>query len=279
VRSGLGALVGPKHTWAKVTVLLVLAALIFLIFAKGAYRPEAPFALEAVEKQIVPAPFDGYLESVAVEVGDLLEAESTPLAHLDATELRLQLVAAEAERIGYLKQAAAAMRDGDPASAQIAEANAERVAAQEDLLKYRIEHATIAAPITGVVASGDLKRKVGLPVKTGDVLFEVARLESLRAELLMPEDQVIEIAVGQTGTLATASYPGQQVDFVVERINPTAEVVNQRNVFKVRARLEKIYPWMRPGMEGVAKVDVGKRRYIWIWTRKLINWVRMKLWI
>jgi hypothetical protein len=58
-----------------------------------------------------------------------------------------------------------------------------------------------------------------------------------------------------------------------------AEVVNQRNVFKVRVRLLETYPWMRPGMEGVAKVSVGKRRYVWIWTRKIINWIRMKFWL
>jgi hypothetical protein len=36
---------------------------------------------------------------------------------------------------------------------------------------------------------------------------------------------------------------------------------------------------MRPGMEGLAKVDVGKRSYAWIWTRTLVNWVRMQLWL
>ena len=29
---------------------------------------------------------------------------------------------------------------------------------------------------------------------------------------------------------------------------------------------------------GVAKVDIEKRRYAWIWTRQLVNWVRMRLW-
>ena len=58
-----------------------------------------------------------------------------------------------------------------------------------------------------------------------------------------------------------------------------AVIENQRNVFKVRVRLLSSYPWMRPGMEGVAKISVGKRRYAWIWTRKMVNWIRMKLWL
>jgi hypothetical protein len=31
-------------------------------------------------------------------------------------------------------------------------------------------------------------------------------------------------------------------------------------------------------MEGVAKIDSGERRLVWIWTRTLWHWVRMRLW-
>jgi len=79
--------------------------------------------------------------------------------------------------------------------------------------------------------------------------------------------------------LATASYPGQKIGVVVERINPMAEVVNERNAFRVRVKLDSVPGWMRPGMEGMAKVSVDKRSYAWIWTRKLINWFRMKFWL
>jgi hypothetical protein len=106
----------------------------------------------------------------------------------------------------------------------------------------------------------------------------------LRAELLVPEDLIFDIAVDQKGYLATVSYPGERIKFVVERINPMAEVVSNRNVFKVRAQLLVEDPldehlWMRPGMEGVAKITIGKRRYVWIWTRRIVNWLRMKFWL
>ena len=136
----------------------------------------------------------------------------------------------------------------------------------------------LVSPISGIVVKGDLKRQIGAPVRTGDILFEVCPIESLRAQLMVPEDLIFDIKTGQQGRLATASYPGKPIEFVVERINPIAEVVNQRNIFKVRVRLLETYSWMRPGMEGIAKVSVGKRHYVWIWTRKITNWLRMKLW-
>ncbi|MHC4171820.1 MAG: HlyD family efflux transporter periplasmic adaptor subunit [Planctomycetota bacterium] len=278
-RSVLAAVVGPRHTWKKILAILILGAILLVTFGKGQFRAEAPFMLEATYQQVVCASFDGYIKSVNVEIGDMVKGDQTTLAELDTAELRLELAAAKAEKAGYLKQFAAAMRDGETAQAQIAQANSDKVEAQIDLLNYLIDQGKIVSPISGTVVEGDLKRQIGAPVKKGDVLFEVTPLESLRAELLVPEDQIFDIAVDQEGYLATVSYPAQRIKFVVERVNPMAEVVNDRNVFKVRVRLLETRPWMRPGMEGVAKISIGERPYIWIWTRRIVNWLRMKFWL
>ena len=271
-------ILGPTNTGAKVAAIIVFAAILFLIFAKGMFKVKTSFILEATIQQVIPAPFDGYLDSVAVEVDTSVKPDET-LGRLDTSELKLRLASAKAEKLGYVKQVNAAMRDGQTAQSQIALANSEKAAAEISLLEYMIEQARLTSPIRGTVVKGDLKRQIGAPVKTGDVLFEVAPLDTLRAILMVPEDEVFEIKVGQEGALATASYPAQRIKFIVERINPMAEVVDQRNVFKVRVRLVEIHPWMRPGMEGVAKVSVEKRHYAWIWTRKVVNWIRMKLWL
>jgi hypothetical protein len=133
--------------------------------------------------------------------------------------------------------------------------------------------------VTGTIVNGDLKRQIGAPVKTGNVLFELTPLISLHAELFVPEEDVPEVAIDQHGRLATISYPNRKIEFHVERIEPIAQVVNGRNVFRVRCRLGEIQPWMRPGMEGVAKISIGTRPYCWIWTRKIVRWLRMKFWI
>jgi biotin carboxyl carrier protein len=279
VRKGAATAVGPKHTWIKLGGVAVAGFLAFMIFAKGDYRAEVPFVLEPVQQQVVPAPFDGYLKDVFVEPPDEVEAGKTVLATLETAELRLQRAAAKAEEAMYLRQSAAALRDGKTAESQIAQAQADRVAAQIDLLDYQIGRADIVAPMTGRVVAGDLKKRLGAPVKTGDILFEISPLEDLRAELSVPEEDVADLEVGQEGELAAVAFPGVHVPFVVERITPVAEVAEQRNIFKVRVRLSDWPPEMRSGMEGIAKVDVGPRRYIWIWTRPIVNWVRMRLWI
>ena len=125
----------------------------------------------------------------------------------------------------------------------------------------------------------DLERRLGAPVEAGDVLFEIARIELLRAELYVPEDSIALANICQAGELAAVGHPDRKIRFVVERITPLAEVVNQVNSFRVRARLLDRPTWMRPGMEGLARIDVGKEHYVWIWTHRLTDWLRMKLWI
>ena len=281
VRKGLAMLVGPKHTWLKVAAVAICAAIVFLIFAKGQYRADASFAIQADVRRVVPAPFDGHIEAVFVrpDRNKLVKAGQTVLIKLDTSHLVFQLAAEEAEKARFDTVRRAAREAGMIAEAKAADADADGIAAKIGLLEYRISKASIVSPIDGVVVIGDLERQIGAPVQTGDILVEVAQLESFRAELSVSEDQIAEINVGARGELATTSRPNVRIGFTVERINPVAEVVEQKNVFKVRVRLDGVRPWMRPGMEGLAKVSIGRRTYGWIWTRKMVNWIRMKLWL
>jgi multidrug resistance efflux pump len=279
VRKGLAKALGPEHTWIKAAAVGIFAAILFFTFAQGPDYIDSSFRIEASERRIVPAPFDGYLDRVHVEPQDRVEAGQTVLAELERSELKLQLAPLKYERVEYLKQAATALRDGKNAEAQIAQAKADSLQARIDVIEHRIDQTRITCPIDGVVLRGELKQQQGAPVSKGDVLFEVAPLANLRAELMVPEDRIGDLQVGDTGELATAASPGEYLPFVVERINPMAEVKDERNVFRVRVRLEQRTAGLFPGVEGAARVKVGREHYAWLWTRDLIHWVRMKLWI
>ncbi len=278
-RRGLAKALGPEHTWAKVTAIVVFAAIVFFSVARGPDYIDSAFTIEATHRRIVTAPFDGYLDEVHVEPQDRVRAGQTVLAELERTELQLELAPLEYERVEAVKQAAKAMRDGKNVEAQIAQARADRLEARIDGVNHQLEQTRLRCPIDGVVLAGDLKQRQGAPVSKGDVLFEVAPLEDLRAELTVPEARIADLQVGQTGELATAASPGQYLRFVVERINPMAEVREERNVFRVRVLLEERTAGLLPGVEGAARVKVGRKHYAWLWTRDLVHWVRMKLWI
>ena len=46
----------------------------------------------------------------------------------------------------------------------------------------------------------------------------------------------------------------------------------------IRDRLEDEGARLRPGVEGVGKIDVGERRLLWIGVHDIIDWLRLKLW-
>ena len=289
VRKAMAGFLGPKHTWIKLIAIGVVALVLLLTFGRGDYNIEGASVIQPVERRVIPAPFEGRLQDVLVMPGDRVE-KGTLLAQLDVSKLVSTLESKKAERLGAVKRADQARRDGKLGDMVIAQAEADKVTADIDLVNLRIKEGSVVAPITGTIVSGeDLHRQIGRTFELGVVLFEVAPLEELRAELSVPEDQVGDLVLAYDearkqgkdlrGELAGGQHPEIRVPFVVERVYPMAEMVSQKNVFKVRVRLEKVHSWMLPGMEGIAKVQIGRRSFGWLWTRQLINWVRMKLWM
>ena len=274
-----GGLIGHEHTGLKLAAVSIFVGGMLLATTNGEYRIDTTFTLKAQHRQVVAAPFDTFSKTVLVEPGDKVEGGQTVLGTLDTVELRLQLAALMAEQLGYRKQMTAAMRDHKTAEAHIAEAQSQEVGARIRLTQSRIDQARLVAPIDGWVVSEDRKQNIGAPVETGEIIFEIAGIDSLRAELYVPETAIADLTVDQEGLLAAVGHPDQKIGFVIERINPIAEVIDNRNVFRVRARILEQPEWMRPGMEGEAKISAGRRTYLWLATHRLVDWVRMKLWI
>ncbi len=84
--------------------------------------------------------------------------------------------------------------------------------------------------------------------------------------------------MGQKGSLITNALPDEPFTFVVDKLTPIAEAKAGRNSFRVEGLLTENSDRLRPGMEGVAKIDIGRRRLIWIWTHSLIDWLRIWAW-
>jgi len=157
--------------------------------------------------------------------------------------------------------------------AQIAQADAQLALIREELARTEIR-----APFSGVVVSGDLSQKLGTPVEKGAVLFEVAPLDAYRVILEVDERDVLLVAPEQTGHLALAARADARLPFVVRKVTPVSTPEGGRNFFRVEAGLTESGAALRPGMEGVGKVVVGRERFAYIWTRSLLEWIRLQIW-
>lgn len=282
-----GAVVGPKHTWAKLGGIAAAVVLLALLLVRGEYRANAPFALQPRTVRLVEAPYDGRLVDVYVEPGQWVRPE-TELGQLDANPLKLEYQTALGRMRDANSQRAEAVAGGLAAEAQRALFRMQQARAEARSLQRRIDQATLRSPIAGTVLQAVKERETGSAARTnvqkGDPLFRISPVREMLAELAIPEDQISDVQVGQRGQLIAEAFPDQRIDFVVERIDPMAVVEDGQNVFKVRARLVDLdlhgeHSWMRVGMKGSAKVVLGEKPLGVLWTRRLVNWIRMKLWL
>jgi hypothetical protein len=128
------------------------------------------------------------------------------------------------------------------------------------------------------VIEGDLSQRLGTPVSRGEALFKVAPLDDYRVVLLVDERDIRPVNAGQEGALVLASMPDRSLPIRVDRITSVSTAEDGSNVFRVEASLMEPGVGLRPGMEGVGKVDLGQARLGWIWTRELAGWLRIKTW-
>jgi len=291
LRGGLAAVVGPRHTWLKVAAL-VLAVAVVASLRRGEYRIKVPFVFQATRQQVVVAPFDGQIQEVLVKVGQKVRPGQV-LAKLRTVELRRELNRLRAELFEYRKRTDAARGQKKWTEAEMAEVRCRQLRERIALQQERLAKAEVKALIAGTVVKGELERYVGATVEKGQELFRVAPIESLRAELSVPADHLADLmaALRQArerggevrGVLAASSYVRRKIPFVVESVHPVAVEEDGRGVFKVRAalagRLGRDFHWLRPGMEGVAHISMGRRRYAWMWTRPLVKRLRIWLWL
>jgi len=150
--------------------------------------------------------------------------------------------------------------------------------AQMNLLAEQLARAQISAPFEGLVVSGDLHQSLGAGVKRGQVLFEISPLNAYRVVLEVDEVDIGNVAIGHTGTLLLSSIPGEEYPFTINQLTPIVVSREGRSYFRVEALLGRTSERLRPGMEGVAKIDAGRRKLVWIGTHKLIDWLRLTLW-
>jgi hypothetical protein len=284
-------LVGPRHTAWKIAGVLVLAALTFVSLYRITYRVGAEAVLEPRDRRIISVPLDGVIARLGtnaqgrpLEPGDSVKAGDV-LVELDDTEWKLSAIDARQKIAQAELEAAAAAAEGDRGRVERALAQKARAKAELDVYEYRINKAKITAPISGTILGGRLTDRVGASVKLGDALMEIAPLDDMIAVIRVDERDIALVARAfedgdgaSGGELATKGRPTDPVALTLERIVPLSEARDGVNAYEVRARLERVEPWMRPGMEGRARLDTQRHSLLWIGTRRLYETVRMWLW-
>jgi RND family efflux transporter MFP subunit len=270
-------LLGPARYGLKLTAIIGVLASIFLATATGDWRVTADAVIEGRVQRTIAAPIDGFIKSAEARAGDIVVA-GQPLGMLDDSDLKLERLKWETLRQQMVSESRDAASQRNRAEVSIIAARIEQADAELELLDEQLARTRISAPFDGVVIEGDLSQRLGTPVTRGDELFRVAPLDDYRVVLRVDERDIAAVSGGEAGSLVLASMPDRRFELTIERVTSVSTAEDGSNYFRVEASLSEPGATLRPGMEGVGKIELGEARLAWIWTRELFAWLRLKTW-
>jgi len=276
-KQGLQALFGVRHLRAKLVTSMAVALLAITSLVEAEFRVTANAVLEGEVQRVVAAPISGYLLSSAVRAGDTIR-KGEVMASLNDAELKLELTKLNGRLQKSRREYREAQASRDLVGVRVIKEQINQVNAEIELTRQQLDSITLTAPFDGVVIEGDLSQMLGSPVERGDALFKIAPLEGYRIILKVDESEIAYVSQGQTGTLTLSSLSKQNLPLQVKQITSVAKAEDGANIFRVEASLADAPELLRPGMEGIGKINAGRERLLWIWSHEIIDWFRLWIW-
>ncbi len=262
-------------------IFLVTAAVLIILslVVKLDYRVEGTATLQTDLVRFVSAPFDGIIKDVFVREGDQVRIGDR-LASLDIRDLQLRRSQEAADIVRFVREADKSRAHNALADMKIAQSRVEELSSELERTDYNLEKAAMTAQSDGIVVEGDTKKLLGAPVSKGDVLMKIARVENMYAMIKIRERDIDEVSHGLSGELVLVSQPESIFTMKIEKMIPLAEIDQyEGNIFLLKANInEQPRSWWRPGMSGVARIDVGRRTIAWMLTHRVIDFIRMYIW-
>ncbi|MGE0744518.1 MAG: efflux RND transporter periplasmic adaptor subunit [Rhodospirillales bacterium] len=240
----------PKATVVEATPAAV-EAVTESIQAVGTLQPN--------EYVVVAPEIPGRIAAIRFKEGERAKA-GEPLVLLDAAILRAELAKArsdltlaEANReraMTLARQGSGTLRARDEAVAAYQAAQAEVA-----LAEARLEKATIAAPISGIVGLRAISP--GAYVNPGDRLVELSDIDAIKVDFRVSELAFSELRTGQTVHVTVDALPGREFDGTIYAIDPIVDV-NGRAV-RLRARVPNPDRVLSPGLFARVGIVVDRR--------------------
>ncbi len=273
----IARLIGPGYFARKIAAIAFVGAIVLMSLLNGEFQVKADAQIEGLVRRAVVAPYDGFLKDAGSRAGDTVEAGAV-LASLEDRDLLLERLKWITERQQHLFEYDKALATRQPATINVVRTQIDQADAQIKLIDEQLSRTKLRSPIAGQIVSGDLSQLIGAAVQRGQVLFEIAPLESYRVILDVDEREIGFIEPRQKGELVVTALPNDILTFVIDKITPLAEARSGRNVFRVEGLVDGDVSALRPGMEGLGKIDIGRRNQAWIWLHPIVDWWRIWSW-
>jgi len=228
----------------------------------------------------------GRITEVKVADGQAVQAGAV-LALTDDSLLKKERDVYVQEAARFEAQANSLRASDDRAGSQIAELQMRQARRQAEIREQMMERAIVRSPINGVVMSQGVLPRVGEVLGLGEPFCVVGNPEQWELTVLVPERDIHRLFQRLDEGPLTVRYlleafPRQTMEATLSdatAIAQVAEVSNNRNTFAVRVPVtpdQEMLAAMRSGYTGRAKIQMGWRPLIFVWTHDFLNWWRTR---
>jgi RND family efflux transporter MFP subunit len=165
-----------------------------------------------------------------------VQAEYNRIKQLSEKELTSQV---------ELEQAEAELLSAE-ADVELSEAQVEQTISQVEESEEELSKAVIKAPITGTI--GQRNAEIGMQVSNNTQLFMIGDLSQLNIEIVLTENMLNRIKVGQSARILVNNQDGDQIALNAElsRISPFLNEVTRSTIAEID--VENRNDLLRPGM-------------------------------
>ncbi len=277
-KSAAKSLAAPQSIQKRICVALLLLVAAWVAFGTATYRISVPCAVRPAVAQRYFAPFAGVVESVHVQAGDTV-AKGQLLFQMSIKDVQLELdyLLAQTRISEIALQEAIKERDG--VKAQVERGQLRLYDAQRAIALRQFQQSQMRAAYNGLVTIGDPNLINHQMVALGDPIIEVVPAAEWIVELEMPEGSIADIRANLTGQLSFNARPEDAQSFAIQRIVPQSKLRGQKQVFIVEGSIDSNAAWLRPGMEGTARIDVDHKPIWWLASHRAVRSIRRLLWI
>ena len=212
----------------------------------------------------------------------------------DAQSLSLAAAHDHSEAVDKL---AVLQRGTRPEDIDATRAQIDGLETQRRVTEAQLRMLEIRSPATGVVAtpSRELHALRGQHINKGDLIAKVYEVNTVTAQISVPEKELADVRPGEAVLLRSRAYPNAVFNGTISAIATAAEGMSSNtsavsgssspaatpvagNSFSVTTEIENDSGLLKPGMTGMAKIVVGERRIRDVIARRLARTFKVEVW-
>ena len=266
---------------------VVLVGLVIFLMTPWTVKIECGCELTPKYKRVVESLLDN-VQIVSIEKSGGKVQKDQIVAVLDVLDLETQLHTLQQK----LKQEDIMLRThSNETDRDISLLEIDKLNNQIDYLKEQIERCLVRAPINGTILTPQLEQKVGMTLRKGDPIFEMADRSSWQLKLDVPQEEIDWVQKGleeggksQIQFFLTA-YPKDKLEAELTengQISQMARVKDEGNVYEIwidlsQEQLSGLTHGLRVGMVGRAKILTVSRALGYVLLRKVIRFFRVTM--